>query len=69
VLSVKDLHYIMEGLSLKGVSLEVPTEKIVTLIGGERGRQKSLLRTICIPGFSAFRDIRFNMKHCARTDA
>ena len=60
MLSIKDLHVYYGGIhALKGVSLEVPEGKIVTLIGANGAGKSTLLRTICnlVPAKSG--DIRF----------
>lgn len=60
MLSVTDLHVYYGGIhALKGVSLEVPEGKIVTLIGANGAGKSTLLRTICnlVPARSG--DIKF----------
>ena len=46
-LEIKDLHVSYGGIkALRGVSLEVPDKKIVTLIGANGAGKSTLLRTI-----------------------
>lgn len=48
MLSVRDLHVYYGGIhALKGISLEVPKGKIVTLIGANGAGKSSTLRAIC----------------------
>jgi branched-chain amino acid transport system ATP-binding protein len=48
MLSVRDLHVYYGGIhALKGISLEVPEGKIVTLIGANGAGKSSTLRAIC----------------------
>ncbi|MDY0093783.1 MAG: ABC transporter ATP-binding protein [Candidatus Vecturithrix sp.] len=67
MLSVKDLHVYYGGIhALKGVSLEVPKEKIVTLIGANGAGKSTLLRTICNLVSARSGDIRFNNETIVR---
>jgi len=48
MLEVQDLHVFYGGIhALKGVSLEVPEGRVVTLIGANGAGKSTLLRTIC----------------------
>ena len=67
MLSIKDLHVYYGGIhALKGVSLEVPKGKIVTLIGANGAGKSTLLRTICnlVPARSG--EILFQRENIAR---
>jgi branched-chain amino acid transport system ATP-binding protein len=67
MLSIKDLHVYYGGIhALKGVSLEVPDGKIVTLIGANGAGKSTLLRTIChlVPAKSG--EIRFEDQSLAQ---
>lgn len=67
MLSIQDLHVYYGGIhALKGVSLDVPAGKIVTLIGANGAGKSTLLRAICqlVPPRSG--DIRFNNQSLAR---
>ncbi|GAK58889.1 ABC transporter, ATP-binding protein [Candidatus Vecturithrix granuli] len=67
MLSVKDLHVYYGGIhALKGVSLEVPQGKIVTLIGANGAGKSTLLRTICnlVPARSG--EILFQQENIVR---
>ncbi len=48
MLRIEDLHVYYGGIhALKGVSLEVPAGKIITLIGANGAGKSTTLRTIC----------------------
>ena len=67
MLSIQNLHVYYGGIhALKGVSLDVPAGKIVTLIGANGAGKSTLLRAICqlVPPRSG--DIRFNNQSLAR---
>ena len=67
MLSIQNLHVYYGGIhALKGVSLDVPAGKIVTLIGANGAGKSTLLRAICqlVPPRSG--DIRFNNHSLAR---
>lgn len=67
MLSIKDLHVYYGGIhALKGVSLEVPQGKIVTLIGANGAGKSTLLRTICnlVPARSG--EILFQQENIVR---
>ncbi len=66
MLFIHDLHVYYGGIhALKGVSLEVPEGKIVTLIGANGAGKSTLLRTICnlVPVRSG--DIQFSQQSIA----
>lgn len=67
MLSIRDLHVYYGGIhALKGVSLDVPEGKIVTLIGANGAGKSTLLRTICnlVPAKSG--DIQFKNQSLMR---
>lgn len=67
MLSIQDLHVYYGGIhALKGVSLEVPEGKIVTLIGANGAGKSTLLRTICnlVPAKSG--EIKFQNQSLVR---